>query len=142
MRCVSLFARDDYVLKMKYCPNCAGMDFRSSLGKEQCSRCRYAGPLEEGPIDEINALRKRLNGRTAGLPLTGEKDVPAEQAQALMERPSKDGPLPSAAAAAHENKGVRFGHAEMGAHMKSNAQLLRERLQKLKGTSNEHAEIF
>ena len=130
-------------MKMKYCLNCAGMDFRSFAGEEQCSKCRYAGPMGEGPVDEINALRKGLNGRTAGLPLNGgaknEEDVVA---QSLLERPSRDGPLPSAAAAAHEKKSLSFGHVDMGVQMKSNAQQLRERLQKLKGTSSEHAEIF
>ncbi|MBN1941636.1 MAG: hypothetical protein JW772_05675 [Candidatus Diapherotrites archaeon] len=48
-------------MKLKYCPNCIGMDiFRNAHGVQQCARCKYTGDMKEGAIDEINAARKRI----------------------------------------------------------------------------------
>ncbi|GEM_PF-2591105 len=75
-------------MKIPYCPSCAGIDLRQSSGKSDCLRCKYAGDMKEGGMDEINSYKKSLNSGVApvlpGKPLGGSGSVTNSELRARL----------------------------------------------------------
>ena len=56
-------------MKMKYCPNCAGISIRKNdVGMDACVKCHYSGTMNEGAIDEINSFVTRLKNGSESRP--------------------------------------------------------------------------
>ncbi len=53
-------------MKLEFCPDCAGIDIKKEPnGSSKCKRCGFVGEMRYGAMDEINALKTRLNSTSA-----------------------------------------------------------------------------
>ncbi|MDO8428406.1 MAG: hypothetical protein Q7S92_04280 [Candidatus Diapherotrites archaeon] len=51
-------------MQFKYCPECAGLENRKlKNGLEECLKCGYSGSMNTGPMDEVNAVKKKLGNK-------------------------------------------------------------------------------
>ncbi|MFA4907121.1 MAG: hypothetical protein WC602_02535 [archaeon] len=50
-------------MRLKYCPNCAGMSFKKGAdGAEKCAKCNYSGAMKYDSVDVINSMKRRVSG--------------------------------------------------------------------------------
>ena len=51
-------------MQFKYCPECAGLESRKlKNGVEKWQKGGYSGPMNTGPIDEVNTVKKKLGNK-------------------------------------------------------------------------------
>lgn len=78
-------------MKMKYCPNCASMTFKTAAnGAEQCRKCGYAGEMKWDSVDIINALGRRVKGGSAPI-FQKKKSNEVEDIEGLEKQGSGEG---------------------------------------------------
>ncbi|MFH1256060.1 MAG: hypothetical protein V1494_02090 [Candidatus Diapherotrites archaeon] len=66
-------------MKMRFCPQCASLEVSpNGLGGYRCRKCHYSGEIREGSVDELNALKKRVNDRNKAKMTVVEEPKPKD----------------------------------------------------------------
>ena len=72
-------------MQFKYCPQSGSLEHSQTNNRPQCRKCRYAGRMDEGPMDKINEIRKRAGRVAAAGPSNAAKPNPEQTKQTMNE---------------------------------------------------------
>ena len=70
-----------------HCPQCGNMEFRAVAAGKECLKWHFAGKMPEGPMDAINAIRKRArtSSNTAHVQSKSAAEMAAENSASAKE---------------------------------------------------------